>query len=90
MAVSDEIVGSMTAIMTAFARRENRSMLNQPFRNGKARGGTCVATAVVRGASLSIRESALAQRSNDDARAAGRIEAVSRHRAPVSETRHVF
>ncbi|WP_155294451.1 MULTISPECIES: hypothetical protein [Burkholderia] len=35
MTVSDEIVLSMTAIMTAFAHRENRSMVNQPFRNGK-------------------------------------------------------
>ncbi|WAS52747.1 hypothetical protein MK974_08295 [Burkholderia ambifaria] len=37
MTVSDEIVLSMTAIMTAFARGENRSMLNQPFPNGKVR-----------------------------------------------------
>ncbi|WP_175699820.1 hypothetical protein [Burkholderia ambifaria] len=37
MTVSDEIVLSMTAIMTAFALGENRSMLNQPFPNGKAR-----------------------------------------------------
>ncbi|QQJ95634.1 hypothetical protein JG536_08240 [Burkholderia ambifaria] len=36
MTVSDEIVLSMTAIMTAFAPGENRSMLNQPFPNGKA------------------------------------------------------
>ncbi|NHL66350.1 hypothetical protein EIB72_08120 [Burkholderia ambifaria] len=35
MTVSDEIVLSMTAIMTAFAPGENRSMLNQPFPNGK-------------------------------------------------------
>ncbi|WP_321821315.1 MULTISPECIES: hypothetical protein [unclassified Burkholderia] len=27
----------MTAIMTAFASGENRSMLNQPFLNGKGR-----------------------------------------------------
>ncbi|HGL4260947.1 TPA: hypothetical protein ACKE3D_004699, partial [Burkholderia dolosa] len=39
MTVSDEIVLSMTAIMTAFARGENRSMLNQPFPNGKASVG---------------------------------------------------
>ena len=37
MAVSNEIVVSMKAIMTAFAPGENRSMLNQPFRFGKAR-----------------------------------------------------
>ncbi|MGU7812854.1 hypothetical protein [Burkholderia sp. AW49-1] len=37
MTVSDEIALSMTAIMTTFARGENRSMLNQPFLNGKAR-----------------------------------------------------
>nr|WP_223964048.1 hypothetical protein [Burkholderia diffusa] len=37
MAVSDEIALSMTAIMTTFAFGENRSMLNQPFPNGKAR-----------------------------------------------------
>ncbi|WP_175731075.1 hypothetical protein [Burkholderia ambifaria] len=36
MTVSDEIVLSMTVIMTAFAPGENRSMLNQPFPNGKA------------------------------------------------------
>ncbi|HEF5870746.1 TPA: hypothetical protein SAY52_001319 [Burkholderia cenocepacia] len=36
MTVSDEIVLSMTAIMTAFAPGENRSMVNLPFRNGKA------------------------------------------------------
>ncbi|MGR3907570.1 hypothetical protein Q3A80_11005 [Burkholderia sp. SR8] len=37
MAVSDEkCVLSMTAIMTAFGARENRSMLNQPFPDGKA------------------------------------------------------
>ncbi|WP_155627636.1 hypothetical protein [Burkholderia territorii] len=36
MAVSDEIELSMTAIMTAFASGENRSILNQPFPNGKA------------------------------------------------------
>ncbi|WP_264172861.1 hypothetical protein [Burkholderia cepacia] len=36
MVVSDESVLSMTAIMTAFLPGENRSMLNQPFRNGKA------------------------------------------------------
>ncbi|WP_322023831.1 hypothetical protein [Burkholderia sp. BCC1977] len=55
----------MTAIMTAFAPGENRSMLNPPFPNGKARMaaiGVSVAPARRRdGAALSARESALAQ-----------------------------
>ncbi|PRH16470.1 hypothetical protein C6T56_21125 [Burkholderia multivorans] len=36
MTVSDQMMRSMAAIMTAFARRENRSMLKRPFRFGKA------------------------------------------------------
>ncbi|EJO58198.1 hypothetical protein BURMUCF2_1541 [Burkholderia multivorans CF2] len=36
MTVSDQVMGFMAAIMTAFARRENRSMLKRPFRFGKA------------------------------------------------------
>ncbi|WP_153260104.1 hypothetical protein, partial [Burkholderia cenocepacia] len=46
MTVSDEIVLSMTAIMTAFAPGENRSMVNQPFRNGKVRVGASTAAAM--------------------------------------------
>ncbi|WP_321860833.1 hypothetical protein [Burkholderia cenocepacia] len=45
MTVSDEIVLSMTAIMTAFAPGENRSMVNQPFRNGKARDSASAVSA---------------------------------------------
>ncbi|KAG8152954.1 hypothetical protein BFF94_013755 [Burkholderia catarinensis] len=41
----------MTAIMTAFAHGENRSMLNPPFRNGKVRVGMSAASAFVRRAS---------------------------------------
>ncbi|WP_217102367.1 hypothetical protein [Burkholderia multivorans] len=39
MTVSDQVMGFMAAIMTAFARRENRSMLKRPFRFGKACAG---------------------------------------------------
>jgi len=39
MTVSDQVMGFMAAIMTAFARRENRSMLKRPFRFGKASAG---------------------------------------------------
>ncbi|WP_124497601.1 MULTISPECIES: hypothetical protein [unclassified Burkholderia] len=78
MTVSEEIVLSMTAIMTAFAPGENRSMLNLPFPNGKAANRENVAPSPARGAGLSARESALAQRSSPITRAVGRIVAVAR------------
>ncbi|WP_157130301.1 hypothetical protein [Burkholderia cenocepacia] len=44
MTVSDESVLSITAIMTAFAPGENRSMVNPPFRNGKAAADASMAS----------------------------------------------
>nr|WP_141661929.1 hypothetical protein [Burkholderia ambifaria] len=94
MSVSDEIVLSMTAIMTAFAPGENRSMLNQPFPNGKAckavnqetpRRSTCDGAPAF--------PCGKAHSRNDQARSrAPSAESLPlrARRAPVSEARHVF
>ncbi|WP_260435946.1 hypothetical protein [Burkholderia sp. Bp9143] len=87
MTVSDEIVLSMTAIMTAFASGENRSMLNQPFPNGKARMAVkpeSVAPPFPRGKARSRNAQARSR-----APLAESLPLRAR-RAPVSETRHVF
>ncbi|MBN3835611.1 hypothetical protein [Burkholderia sp. Ac-20344] len=87
MVVSDEIVLSMTAIMTAFAPGENRSMLNPPFRNGKAGG----ATVALHDASAFPSGKARSRNGQTTARAPpAESKPFRARRAPVSETRHVF
>ncbi|WP_175035323.1 hypothetical protein [Burkholderia lata] len=87
MAVSDEIALSMTAIMTAFASGENRSMLNQPFRNGK----TCIASLHVHGASAFPSGKARSRNDQTTLRAPpAESNPFRARRAPASETRHVF
>ncbi|WP_249744591.1 hypothetical protein [Burkholderia pyrrocinia] len=91
MAVSDEIALSMTAIMNAFAHRENRSMLNQPFRNGKAQVDAIAASVFVRGASA-FPYGKVRSRNGQTTPCAPPAESkpFRARRAPASETRHVF
>ncbi|WP_423757663.1 hypothetical protein [Burkholderia sp. NLJ2] len=93
MAVSDEIVLSMTVIMTAFAHRENRSMLNQPFRNGKVRVDA-IAAFVPAWCASAFPSGKARSRNGQTTPCAPPAESkpFRARRAPVtvSETRHVF